>query len=117
MYNNNNNTTYNILYSKYCADAHTHSCRNNNDASVASRKFCGREVEQDMVIKGYRIPKGTPLMLPPHAMQLCPDNFSRPNKFWPDRWTSGVLEDWDPKGSGLDLHLALSPCTFTWCTP
>ncbi|KAL3146214.1 hypothetical protein ABBQ32_002915 [Trebouxia sp. C0010 RCD-2024] len=58
-----------------------------------------REVEQDMVIKGYRIPKGTPLMLPPHAMQLCPDNFSRPNKFWPDRWTSGVLEDWDPIGS------------------
>ncbi|KAL3157252.1 hypothetical protein ABBQ38_001486 [Trebouxia sp. C0009 RCD-2024] len=59
----------------------------------------GREVEQDMVIKGYRIPKGTPLMFPPHAMQLSPCNFSHPSKFWPDRWTNGVLEDWDPQGS------------------
>ncbi|KAL3157249.1 hypothetical protein ABBQ38_001484 [Trebouxia sp. C0009 RCD-2024] len=58
-----------------------------------------REVEQDMMIKGYRIPKGTVLMFPPHAMQLSPCNFSHPSKFWPDRWTSGVLEDWDPKGS------------------
>lgn len=72
---------------------------------------CCRETDQDMVIKGYRIPKGVTLMFPPHAMQLCPSNFSHPSKFWPDRWTSGVLEDWDPKQSGLqDLHTPSSSC-------
>ncbi|KAL3146212.1 hypothetical protein ABBQ32_002914 [Trebouxia sp. C0010 RCD-2024] len=58
-----------------------------------------RETGEDMVILGYRIPKGTALMFPPHAAHLSPYNFSHPSKFWPDRWTSGVLGDWDPKRS------------------
>lgn len=75
-----------------------------------------------MVILGYRIPKGTALMFPPHAAHLSPFNFSHPSRFWPDRWASGVLGDWDPKRSGSHLftlpHCKLvhtcSHLTHTW---
>lgn len=53
-----------------------------------------------MVIKGYRVPKGVTLMFAPLPMHLSPFNFTHPNKFWPDRWTTGVIADWDPKRSG-----------------
>lgn len=56
-----------------------------------------------MVIMGYRIPKGVPLMFAPLPMHLSPFNFSHPDKFWPDRWSAGVVADWDPKHSGSCL--------------
>ena len=59
--------------------------------------------EQDMVIKGYRIPKGVALMFAPIPLHLSPFNFTHPNKFWPDRWTTDVVADWDPKRSGQVL--------------
>ena len=64
--------------------------------------FC-RQADKDMLIKGYRIPKGTPLMLAPHPMHVSPHNFLHPNKFWPERWVSSTVPDFDPKSSGSCL--------------
>ena len=57
-----------------------------------------------MVIMGHRVPKGIPLMLSPLPMHLSPYNFSHPNKFWPDRWTTGAVAEWDPTRSGDDTY-------------
>ena len=40
---------------------------------------------------GYRIPKGTPLILAPYSMHLSPHNYVAPQKFWPDRWMSETI--------------------------
>ncbi|KAL3140969.1 hypothetical protein ABBQ32_005491 [Trebouxia sp. C0010 RCD-2024] len=45
-----------------------------------------REAVKDMVVGGYRVPKGTVLSMPPYALQLSPHNFTAPDKFWPGRW-------------------------------
>lgn len=50
-----------------------------------------REAKEDIVVLGYRIPKGTPLMLGPYAMHMSPQNFLQPYDFLPSRWT-GVSE-------------------------
>ena len=57
--------------------------------------------DKDMVIKGYRIPQGTRLMLAPYPMHLSRHNFLHPDKFWPERWVSdGAVPQWDPTLSG-----------------
>ena len=45
-----------------------------------------READKDMVVGGYRVPKGTVLSMPPYASQLSPHNFTAPGKFLPGRW-------------------------------
>ena len=45
-----------------------------------------RKVDKDMIIGGYRIPKGTPVQLPVYPMHLSPHNYVQPFKFWPERW-------------------------------
>ncbi|KAA6427588.1 MAG: cytochrome P450 [Trebouxia sp. A1-2] len=45
-----------------------------------------RKVDKDMIIGGYRIPKGTPVQLPVYPMHLSPHNYVQPCKFWPERW-------------------------------
>ena len=57
---------------------------------------------------GFRIPKGTPLMLSPYPMQVSPYNFLQPNMFWPDRWLSETVPDADVKNSGSFLAADLS---------
>ncbi|KAL3140970.1 hypothetical protein ABBQ32_005492 [Trebouxia sp. C0010 RCD-2024] len=57
-----------------------------------------REAVKDMVVGGYRVPKGTVLSMPPYALQLSPHNFTAPEKFWPKRWlkASDLSEVFDP---------------------
>ncbi len=50
-----------------------------------------READKDMVIMGYRIPQGTPLMLAPYPMHVSPHNYLHPHKFWPDRWLADTI--------------------------
>lgn len=45
-----------------------------------------REAKEDMLVLGYRIPKGTPLMLGPYAMHTSRQNFLQPYNFLPARW-------------------------------
>lgn len=45
-----------------------------------------RITDRDMIIGGYRVPKGTPVQLPPYSMHLSSANFVQPQKFWPERW-------------------------------
>ena len=71
------------------------------------RSSC-READKDMVLMGFRIPKGTPLMLSPYPMQVSPYNFLQPNTFWPDRWLSETVPDADLKHSGSFLSGDLS---------
>ena len=61
-----------------------------------------------MVLMGFRIPKGTPLMLSPYPMQVSPYNFLQPNMFWPDRWLSETVPDADLKHSGSCLACDLA---------
>lgn len=46
-----------------------------------------RMTGKDMVVGGYRVPKDTPVQLPPYSMHLSSDNYVRPLDFWPERWT------------------------------
>ncbi len=64
-----------------------------------------READKDMVIMGYRIPQGTPLMLAPYPMHVSPHNYIHPHKFWPDRWLAEpIAEDiLKQSGSGSEL--------------
>ncbi len=39
-----------------------------------------------MIVGGYRVPKDTPVQLPPYPMHLSSANFVQPDKFWPERW-------------------------------
>jgi len=66
-----------------------------------------READRDMVIKGYRVPKGVTLMLSPHPMQLSNDNYLHADKFWPDRWTSDTVTQWESKDSGQLMTVVL----------
>ncbi|KAL0048837.1 hypothetical protein WJX82_000386 [Trebouxia sp. C0006] len=58
-----------------------------------------READRDMVIKGYRVPKGVTLMLSPHPMHVSHDNYLHPDKFWPERWISDTVTKGDSKHS------------------
>jgi len=66
-----------------------------------------RETDKDMVIKGYWVPKGVTLMLSPHPMQLRNDNYLHADKFWPDRWTSDTVTQWESKDSGQLMTVVL----------
>ncbi len=59
-----------------------------------------RETDRDMVIKGYRVPKGLALMLSPHPMHVSSLNYLHPDKFWPERWVSDIISEWDPDEAG-----------------
>ncbi|DBA72449.1 TPA: hypothetical protein ACH3X2_010475 [Trebouxia sp. C0005] len=59
-----------------------------------------READKDMVIMGYRIPQGTPLMLAPYPMHVSPHNYMHPYKFWPDRWLTDPIAEDNLKQSG-----------------
>lgn len=68
-----------------------------------------RVTTSDMVIGGYRIPKGTPMMAPSYAIHANADNYVHADKFWPERW----LESTDDS-TLLDKGVAPSP--FASCT-
>lgn len=65
-----------------------------------------READKDMVVGGYRVPKGTVLSLPPYCLQLSPHNFIAAEKFWPGRWlkTSNTTVMVDPGEHKFCLH-------------
>ena len=75
---------------------------------------CYRETAQDMVILGYRVPKGTALMFPPHATHLSPLTFSPPTQFSTDRAVKEALENCDPKRSGAK-HICTLNHGFFYC--
>ena len=71
-----------------------------------------------MTIRGYRLPKGTPIVFAPITLHRSPDNWLRPNEFLPERFMPQQLEEEvDPSeactlcGGLLDLWLHISPAT------
>ena len=67
---------------------------------IACHAVTCREADKDMVIKGYRVPKGVTLMLSPYPMQVSHDNYLHPDEFWPERWVSDTVTEWGSKHSG-----------------
>lgn len=59
-----------------------------------------READKDMVVAGYRVPKGTVLTMPPYTLHLSPHNFTAPEQFLPARWlnASDLSQVVDPGG-------------------
>jgi len=79
----------------------TFCCR----ACLISPCMCAcRETDRDMVIKGYRVPRGMALMLSPHPMHVSSLNYLHPDKFWPERWVSNTVSEWDPDQAGRWAH-------------
>ena len=62
-----------------------------------------RITDRDMIIGGYRIPKDTPVQLPPYPMHLSSANFVQPDKFWPERWAQQMPAFSPDKGMLLCL--------------
>jgi cytochrome P450 len=52
----------------------------------------GREALKDMVLGGYRIPKGTTLMMPQWVVHRDPRWWDDPDSFLPERWTSARVK-------------------------
>ncbi|XP_008572573.1 PREDICTED: cytochrome P450 27C1 [Galeopterus variegatus] len=60
----------------------------------------GRVTQEDLVIGGYLIPKGTQLALCHYATSYEDENFPRAKEFWPERWLRrGDLDRVDNFGS------------------
>ena len=77
-----------------------------------------------MTIRGYRLPKGTPIIFAPITLHRSPDNWSRPNEFLPERFMPQQLEEEvDPseactlRGGLLGLLLHTSPATDCPASP
>jgi len=49
--------------------------------------FYVRDAVEEDVFNGYKIPKGTAIMLSPYYTHRHPDFWDNPNQFDPDRWT------------------------------
>ena len=47
--------------------------------------FC-RQLDRDMVVGGYRLPKGTPLIFSAYLLHHGPYNYTRAEDFWPERF-------------------------------
>jgi len=62
-----------------------------------------RVTDRDLVIGGYRVPKNTPVQLPPYPMHLSSTNFAQPLKFWPERWAQQMPVGSQDKGMLLCL--------------
>ncbi len=56
-----------------------------------------------MIVGGYRVPKDTPVQLPPYSMHLSSANFVQPDKFWPERWAQQMPAFSPDKGMLLCL--------------
>ncbi|XP_072613595.1 cytochrome P450 27C1 isoform X3 [Vulpes vulpes] len=60
----------------------------------------GRVTQEDLVVGGYLIPKGTQLALCHYATSYEDENFPRAKEFWPERWLrKGSLDRVDNFGS------------------
>ena len=60
-----------------------------------------RKADKDMAIGGYRIPKGTPINMPPYVAHVAHSNFEQPYKFWPERWKQTDNSNGADKGAHL----------------
>ena len=65
---------------------------------------CCRMTDRDMVIAGYRVPKGTPISLPPYCLHTDAANFDQPLRFWPQRWEQPVASVAKPLTTGKGRH-------------
>jgi cytochrome P450 len=52
----------------------------------------GRQAIADCTIGGYRVPKGTVVLLSQWTMHRDPRYFAEPERFWPERWTDGFAK-------------------------
>lgn len=50
----------------------------------------GRDTTEDIVVGGYEIPKGTPVLISPFATHHRPELWTDPDKFDPDRFLPGA---------------------------
>jgi cytochrome P450 len=48
-----------------------------------------REPAENVVIKGYHIPKGAVILISPFLIHRLPQYYSEPEKFMPERWVEG----------------------------
>ena len=67
-------------------------------------RLCCRMTDRDMVIGGYRVPKGTPISLPPYCLHTDAANFDQPLRFWPERWTQPAVSAEKPVTKGKGTH-------------
>ncbi|KAL3131436.1 hypothetical protein ABBQ38_007748 [Trebouxia sp. C0009 RCD-2024] len=80
-----------------------------------------RQAPRDMIVGGYRIPKGTPLIMPSIAAHLSPLNFTQPDEFLPARWLTGTdttktydtrYPDATPTGNKHNTAASWNPFSF-----
>ena len=57
-----------------------------------------RVTPSDMIIKGYRIPEGTPVMAPSYPIHTSAEHYVQPDKFWPQRWLESTTDSATDKG-------------------
>jgi fatty acid synthase len=81
----------------------------------------GRELKEDTVVCGYKLPAGTTLSFPPYALHHSKHNYIRPEEFWPDRWAAATdgkqpfdpeHPDATPAGNRRDLSSSWSLFSF-----
>eukprot|EP00899_Mesostigma_viride_P008402 jgi/Mesvir1/17563/Mv08806-RA.1 len=69
-----------------------------------------RASKRDVEVEGYRIPKGTTVLISAYVMHRDPRWWQRPTDFWPERWLSpelvggGKAQDAHGDGGGKSGH-------------
>jgi cytochrome P450 len=53
----------------------------------------GREALRDLELGGFRVRKGTTLMMPQWVVHRDPRFWDEPEKFWPERWETARVKD------------------------
>ena len=66
-----------------------------------------RQLDRDMTIRGYCLPKGTPIIFAPITLHRSPDNWLRPDEFLPERFMPQQLEEKVDPSEAHSLHSGL----------
>ena len=76
-------------------------------AAMSGSVSC-RQLDRDMVVGGYRLPKGTPIIFSAYLLHHGPYNYTRAEDFWPERFEAAPSDaSADPREpTGMTYSLA-----------
>ena len=86
------------------------------DWAAVSESVSCRQLDCDMVVGGYRLPKGTPLIFSAYLLHHGPYNYTRAEDFWPERFeatpSAASADPREPTGVMYILRIFVLPLSL-----
>ena len=82
---------------KFSAMPYLRACIKENHRMRPIVPTNARQLTKDVVIKGYRLPKGIQVLLEHEYVSNCPDYVTDPDSFIPERWIRGESRNTEEK--------------------